>query len=91
MNTNNIRKTLLLVLVLLLSVSALWSQPKAPPMLDPRRFDAWTVEYEPFRLLIENAVEEYITLNDTKMLPIAASDNLIAIRFAMELFPMVTR
>ena len=49
-------------------------------MLDPRRFEAWTVEYEPFRLLIENAIEEYITLNDTDMKPVASTDKLIAVR-----------
>ncbi len=75
-----IRKPLLVILILLLSLSTVWAQPKAPPMLDPRRFDAWTVEYEPFRLLIENAIEEYITLNDTEMLPVAATDKLIAVR-----------
>ncbi len=78
--TKTIRKTLLMTLIFLISLTAVWAQPKAPPMLDPRRFDAWTVEYEPFRLLIENAVEEYITLNDTEMLPVAATDNLIAVR-----------
>ena len=79
MNTNT-RKALLLALIILLSISTVWAQPKAPPMLDPRRFDAWTVEYEPFRLLIENAVEEYITLNDTDLPPIASTDNVIAVR-----------
>ena len=80
MMNNNIRKALLVVLLITISLSGVWAQPKAPPMLDPRRFDAWTVEYEPFRLLIENAVEEYITLNETEMAPIAATDNLIAVR-----------
>ncbi|NQV16455.1 hypothetical protein HQ531_13415 [bacterium] len=80
MITNKTHKTLLAALILLISVSTLWAQPKAPPMLDPRRFDAWTVEYEPFRLLIENAVEEYITLNETDLPPIASSDNVIAVR-----------
>ncbi len=79
MNTN-IRKALLVTLGLIISLSSVLAQPKAPPMLDPRRFDAWTVEYEPFRLLIENAVEEYITLNDTELLPIASTDNVIAVR-----------
>jgi len=78
--TISIRKTLQITLLLLISLSAVWAQPKAPPMLDPRRFEAWTVEYEPFRLLIENAVEEYITLNDTDLPPIAATDNVIAVR-----------
>lgn len=80
MKTNNIRKTLLGALILLIAISNVWAQPKAPPMLDPRRFDAWTVEYEPFRLLIENAVEEYITLNDTELPPIASTDKVIAVR-----------
>ena len=79
MNANT-RKALLLALVVLLSTTTVWAQPKAPPMLDPRRFDAWTVEYEPFRLLIENAVEEYITLNQSDLLPIASTDNVIAVR-----------
>ena len=79
MNVNT-RKALLLVLIVLLSTATVWAQPKAPPMLDPRRFDAWTVEYEPFRLLIENAVEEYITLNESDLPPIASTDNVIAVR-----------
>jgi len=74
------RQSLLMGIVLFLTVASIWAQPKAPDMLDPRRFDAWSVEYEPFRLLIENAVEEYITLNDTDMPPIAASDMVIAVR-----------
>ncbi len=78
--TISLRKTLLVALILLISLSTVWAQPKAPPMLDPRRFDAWTVEYEPFRLLIENAVEEYITLNETELPPIASTDNVIAVR-----------
>ena len=41
--TTSIRKTLLISLVLIISLSTVWAQPKAPPMLDPRRFDAWTV------------------------------------------------
>jgi hypothetical protein len=80
MRTQDTRKALLMVLAFTLIQTAVWAQPKAPPMLDPRRFDAWTVEYEPFRLLIENAVEEYITLNDTDLEPIAASDMVIAVR-----------
>ena len=80
MMTKNTRKMLLIVITLLITTTSVWAQPKAPPMLDPRRFDAWTVEYEPFRLLIENAVEEYITLNDIEMLPVASTDNLIAVR-----------
>ena len=80
MRNHNTRKVLLTALTLLLSITAVWAQPKAPPMLDPRRFDAWTVEYEPFRLLIENAVEEYITLNDTELEPIASTDMVIAVR-----------
>ncbi len=79
MNTN-VRKALLVTLGLIISLSGVLAQPKAPPMLDPRRFDAWTVEYEPFRLLIENAVEEYITLNNTELQPIASTDNVIAVR-----------
>jgi len=78
--TLSIRKTLLVTLIMLITLPTVWAQPKAPPMLDPRRFEAWTVEYEPFRLLIENAVEEYITLNDSDLPPIAASDNVIAVR-----------
>ena len=78
--TTSIHKMLLVTLTLLLMLSTVWAQPKAPPTLDPRRFDAWTVEYEPFRLLIENAVEEYITLNETELPPIASTDNVIAVR-----------
>ncbi len=78
--TLSIRKALLVALIILITLPTVWAQPKAPPMLDPRRFEAWTVEYEPFRLLIENAVEEYITLNDSDLPPIAASDNVIAVR-----------
>jgi len=71
----------LLVAVFLLGLMGnAFAQPQAPSTLDPRRFDAWTVEYEPFRLLIETAVEEYITLNESDMQPIAASDLVIAVR-----------
>ena len=48
--------------------------------LDPRRFEAWTVEYQPYRLLIENAVSEYITLTHADIPPISPSDLVIAVR-----------
>lgn len=73
------RNLCLIVLTLLLSVTAM-GQPSAPQVLDPRRFEAWTVEYEPFRLLIETAIEEYITLNETGLPPVAATDLLVAVR-----------
>lgn len=67
-------------LLLLVMVSGLIAQPPAPTVLDPRRYDAWTIEYEPYRLLVENALEEFIALNDTDLPPISISDMVIGVR-----------
>ncbi len=75
-----IKKMLLAGMIILLAGGTLLAQEGENQVLDQRRFEAWTVEYEPFRLLIETAVEEYITLNDTELPPIAATDMLIAVR-----------
>ncbi len=48
--------------------------------LDSRRYEAWTVEYEPYRLLIENAIDEYIALTSDAIGHVLPGDMIIAIR-----------
>jgi len=48
--------------------------------LDIRRYDAWTVEYEPYRLLIENAIDEYIALTGDNVEHVLPGDIIIAVR-----------
>ncbi len=77
-------KTLLNITALglwLILTSSIWAQTSSgSQFLDARRFEAWTVEYQPYRLLIENAVSEYITLTKADIPPISPSDLVIAIR-----------
>ena len=48
--------------------------------LDSRRYEAWTVEYEPYRLLIENAIDEYIALTGDNVEHVLPGDIIIAVR-----------
>jgi len=48
--------------------------------LDSRRYEAWTIEHEPYRLLVENALDEYIALTATNIEPVMSGDIIIAIR-----------
>ncbi len=48
--------------------------------LDSRRYQAWTIEHEPYRLLVENAIDQYIALTETNLEPVMPGDIIIAIR-----------
>ena len=65
--------------LLILDLSA---QSNATPKLnlDPRRYQAWTIEHEPYRLLVENAIDQYIALTETNLEPVMPGDIIIAIR-----------
>ncbi len=72
------KKNILLFLMIL--VMPLLLNADLLKQLDARRFEAWTIEYEPYRLLVENAVIEYASITGDDIPEIYPGDILIAIR-----------
>lgn len=44
-------------------IQLVFGQARERPTLDERRYEAWFVEYEPYRLLLETAIDEYRQLS----------------------------
>jgi hypothetical protein len=71
------------ILYLVLSSAFVYAQKsdeKIEYILDSRRYEAWTIEYERYRILLENAFDEYLSLTGEKLPPIDADDIIIAVR-----------
>ena len=79
---DTIRYTLCTFLLLTISSQTIIAQSNTSPKLnlDSRRYQAWTIEHEPYRLLVENALDEYIALTETNLEPVMPGDIIIAIR-----------
>lgn len=79
---SNYRIALATCLLTALSFQSIFAQSNASPKLnlDSRRYQAWTIEHEPYRLLVENALDEYIALTETDLEPVMPGDIIIAIR-----------
>jgi len=76
------RLSLSICLLIAFSFQSVYAQSNTTPKLniDSRRYQAWTIEHEPYRLLVENAIDEYIALTETNLEPVMPGDIIIAIR-----------
>lgn len=72
--------TVILLGVTTFSSFSVAQQDEPKTILDSRRYDAWSIEYEPYRLLIENAFEEYRALTGDDIPRIMPADMIITIR-----------
>jgi len=80
--TKTIRLKLFILLILAITCQLLLAQSNTSPKMniDSRRYQAWTIEHEPYRLLVENAIDEYIALTETDIVAVMPGDMVIAIR-----------
>ena len=76
------RSNVVIILTIILANQMVYSQSITEPKLnlDSRRYQAWTIEHEPYRLLVENAIDEYIALTETGIVAVMPGDIIIAIR-----------
>jgi hypothetical protein len=67
-----------LIILTILFISTVFAG--AENQLDSRRYRAWIVEYQPYRLLIENAVSEYIEVSGENLEVVNPFDTIIIVQ-----------